>query len=110
MFFYLLHFPSSRKISDQSDKMPRNETKNKTAMYNEKHFLCKFNIQPTSDTLEFGRQNSICLNCKDQISKCPDLSQILPPVLVHIMPYRPSTKQILYTPCTVQVDMVCCFF
>ena len=43
---------------------------------------------------------------KSQISKCPDLSEILQPILAHIMPYRPSTKQILYvnhyeTPCTI---------
>ena len=43
-------------------------------------------------------------------SKCPDLSEILPPILVHLMPYRLSTKQILYinhyeTPCSVNKDM-----
>ena len=35
---------------------------------------------------------------QNQISKCPDLSEILPPILVHIMPYRPSTKQLLVNP------------
>ena len=68
------------------------------------HFLCKFNIQPHLDTLEYGRQNSICWNLKKK-SKYPDLSKILPPILDHIKPYRPSTKQLLYvnhyeTPCT----------
>ena len=41
---------------------------------------------------------------KSQISKCPDLSDILPPILAHLMPYRLSTKHLLYinlyeTPC-----------
>ena len=60
------------------------------------HFLCEFNIWPHLDILEYGKQNSICWNFKNQISKCPALSEILPPILAHIMPYRPSTKQILY--------------
>ena len=33
---------------------------------------------------------------KSQMSKCPDLCEILLPIFAHIMPYRPSTKQILY--------------
>ena len=46
---------------------------------------------------------------KSQISKCLDLSEMLPPILVHIMPYRPSTKEILYvnhyeSPCTTTTD------
>ena len=38
MLFYLVQFPSPCKISDQSDKMPRNESKNKNAMSNENTF------------------------------------------------------------------------
>ena len=35
MFFYLVQFPYSRKISDQTDKMPGNESKNKITMVRE---------------------------------------------------------------------------
>ena len=38
MFFYLVQFPSSCEISEQSDKMPRNESKHKNAMSNENTF------------------------------------------------------------------------
>ena len=37
-FFSLVHFPSFCKISDQTDKMPRNESKNKIIMVNKNTF------------------------------------------------------------------------
>jgi len=42
--------------------------------------------------------------------KCPDLSEILPPIFAQIMYNRPSTKQILYvnnyeTPCSSKTDL-----
>ena len=50
-------------------------------------------------------QVSPFFNFKNQISKRPDLSEILPPTLAHVMPFRPRTKQILLinhyeTPCS----------
>ena len=47
---------------------------------------------------------NVFLDFKSQISKCPDLSEILPALLAHLMPYRLSTKKMLYvnhyeTPC-----------
>ena len=67
--------------------MPRNESKNKFIMVNKMHFLCKFHIQPHLETVEYGR--SI------EISKCQDQIEMLPPILAHVLPYRPSTKQML---------------
>ena len=54
----------SFKISDQTDKVLRNKSKNKIIMVNENTFLRKFNIQPYLDIVEYGKQNSICCtNC-----------------------------------------------
>ena len=80
--------------------MPRNESKNEIIEAYEN------TIQPQLDTLEYGRQNSICWNFRNQISICPDLGKNLQPILAHIKPYRLSTTQRLYvnhyeTPCLV---------
>ena len=80
MFFSLTQFPTSCKILDQTDKMPRNESKNKIIMVNENTFLCKFNIQNHLNTLEYGRQNSICKNFKNQMSKWSGLRDKMTPV------------------------------
>ena len=80
-----MNFYVAYKISGETDKMPKNESKDKS-VWKIKFFSAYLNFEK----LFFGYY-------KSQISKCPSKSEILHHVLASRMHFSLSTEQILLT-------------
>ena len=79
----LVQFPSSCKIWDQTDKMPKNESKNQIKTVYQDNFPLKIQYFFILETPEYRRQKTVVWHFKSLVSKCTCLRKNLPHASAH---------------------------